>query len=185
MFQRIGDVQLPGILMEVDVATQFSEAVLARRTDSTDELFALYGARLAHGTDNDAKGVSTMIPGIAPKMRSSQRGRWRDEMLAISGSHGPLTTSCWLGTGPRRRLKSEDEEPGRRVNAARGLRLELDAQSAGFEITPHQRHHGGRDGMEWDVGQSMRTHDLHPRQPRREMHVGLLFALRPQIHELA
>ena len=64
VFQRIGDVQLPDILMEVDAATHFSEALLARRADSTDELFALYGALLAHGTDNDAKGVSTMIPGI-------------------------------------------------------------------------------------------------------------------------
>ena len=43
VFQRIGDVQLPDILMEVDAATHFSEALLARRADSTDELLGSAG----------------------------------------------------------------------------------------------------------------------------------------------
>ena len=76
VFQRIGDVQLPDILMEVDAATHFSEALLARRADSTDELFALYGALLSHGTDNDAKGVRTMIPGSTWRRSRSRCAHW-------------------------------------------------------------------------------------------------------------
>jgi len=48
----------------VDAATHFSEALLARRPSSSNELLSVYGALLAHGTDLDAKGVGSMIPGI-------------------------------------------------------------------------------------------------------------------------
>ena len=64
VFKHIGSVQLPDLLLEVDAATHFSEALLARRPSSSNELLAVYGALLAHGTDIDAKGVGSMIPGI-------------------------------------------------------------------------------------------------------------------------
>ena len=52
------------MLLEVDAATGYSEALLGHRAQSTDELLALYGALLAHGTDADAKGVASMVPGL-------------------------------------------------------------------------------------------------------------------------
>jgi hypothetical protein len=64
IFKHIGSVQLPDLLLEVDAACHYSEALLGRRADSANELLAVYGALLAHGTDNDAKGVCSMIPGI-------------------------------------------------------------------------------------------------------------------------
>ena len=63
IFKQIGAVQLPDLLMEVDAQTRFGEALLSRRPTSSHELLAVYGALLAHGTDNDAKGVGSMIPG--------------------------------------------------------------------------------------------------------------------------
>jgi hypothetical protein len=62
---------LPDLLLEVDAATHFSEALLARRPSSSNELLAIYGALLAHGTDLDAKGVGSMIP--ASTRRTSPR----------------------------------------------------------------------------------------------------------------
>ena len=64
VFKDIGSVQLPDLLLDVDAAAHFSEALLARRPSSSNELLAVYGALLAHGTDLDAKGVGSMIPGI-------------------------------------------------------------------------------------------------------------------------
>ena len=66
IYNLIGSVQFPDMLLEVDAATGFSEALLGHRAQSTDELVALYGALLAHGTDADAKGVASMIPGLEP-----------------------------------------------------------------------------------------------------------------------
>jgi len=66
IYNLIGSVQFPDMLLEVDAATGFSEALLGHRAQSTDELVALYGALLAHGTDADAKGVASMIPGPEP-----------------------------------------------------------------------------------------------------------------------
>jgi len=64
IYNLIGSVQFPDILLEVDAATGYSEALLGHRAQSTDELVALYGALLAHGTDADAKVVASMIPGL-------------------------------------------------------------------------------------------------------------------------
>ena len=66
IYNLIGSVQFPDLLLEVDAATGYSEALLGHRAQSTNELVALYSALLAHGTDADAKGVASMIPGVEP-----------------------------------------------------------------------------------------------------------------------
>lgn len=66
IYKLIGQMQFPDLLLEVDVATNYSEALLGHRAKNTDELVAVYGALLAHGTDVDAKGVASMIPGLEP-----------------------------------------------------------------------------------------------------------------------
>ena len=62
MFAIIGEVQFGDILVELDAHVGFSEALLGKRASSSEELTALYGALLAHGTENDAKGVAAMDP---------------------------------------------------------------------------------------------------------------------------
>ena len=66
IYKFIGSVQFPDLLLEVDAATGYSEALLGHRAQSPGELVALYGALLAHGTDADARGVASMIPGLEP-----------------------------------------------------------------------------------------------------------------------
>ncbi|MCA0215575.1 MAG: Tn3 family transposase [Proteobacteria bacterium] len=64
MLSIIGHVQFGDIIVETDACTGFSEILLGRRAKNTQELVACYAALLAHGTENDAKGVAAMIPGI-------------------------------------------------------------------------------------------------------------------------
>ena len=62
----IGHVQLPDLLLQADADINFSEALLGRKATSVEELIALYGGMIAHGTENDAKGVAAMIPQLQP-----------------------------------------------------------------------------------------------------------------------
>ncbi|MGE3345891.1 MAG: Tn3 family transposase [Ramlibacter sp.] len=64
MFDIIGPVQLGDMLVQIDARSSFSEALLGRRARSVQELVAGYGALLAHGTENDAKGIAAMVPGL-------------------------------------------------------------------------------------------------------------------------
>lgn len=83
MFSIIGHAQFGDMIVEIDASTGFSEILLARRARNSQELIACYAALLAHGTENDAKGVAAMIPGlevahISAAMRSLEvRGRLR------------------------------------------------------------------------------------------------------------
>ncbi|MEK8034949.1 Tn3 family transposase [Ideonella sp. DXS29W] len=74
IFKVIGKVQLSDVIVDVDVACNFSEALLGHKADSVNELLAVYGALLAHGTEVSAKVVSAMIPGIeVPQITSAMR----------------------------------------------------------------------------------------------------------------
>jgi len=64
MFAMIGQVQFGDVIVEMDAGTGFSEILLGRRAKKAQELVACYGALLAHGTENDAKGVAAMVPGL-------------------------------------------------------------------------------------------------------------------------
>jgi TnpA family transposase len=66
MFAIIGRKQFSDMIVEIDAQVGFSETLLGHRAKSPKELIACYGALLAHGTENDAKGVSAMMPGIEP-----------------------------------------------------------------------------------------------------------------------
>jgi hypothetical protein len=64
VFDIIGPAQFGDMLVQVDARSNFSETVLGRRAKSVQEFVAAYGALLAHGTENDAKGVAAMVPGL-------------------------------------------------------------------------------------------------------------------------
>ena len=109
VFRHIGPVQLPRLLLEDDAATRFSEASLARRPSSRNELPAVYGALLAHGTDIDANGVGSMIPGIdaahiATAMRAVElSGRLRRANERVSEYRTPCRSRRCEATAPRAR----------------------------------------------------------------------------------
>jgi TnpA family transposase len=64
MFDIIGDAQQGDLLVEIDAQTGFSGVLLGHKAKDIAELKAVYGALLAHGTENDAKGVAAMVPGL-------------------------------------------------------------------------------------------------------------------------
>ena len=51
IFETIDEQQLPDILLEIDVRTEFSEALLGHKAASSNELLACYAGLLAHGTE--------------------------------------------------------------------------------------------------------------------------------------
>ncbi|MBP6466115.1 MAG: Tn3 family transposase, partial [Rubrivivax sp.] len=135
VFKHIGSVQLPDLLLEVDAATRFSVALLARRPSSSNELLAVYGALLAHGTELDAKGVGSMIPGIdaahiSTAMRSVEfSGRLRRANERVSEYQNALPIAALWGDGTKgsadmmaldasRHLWTARVDPRRRTYAA-------------------------------------------------------------------
>jgi TnpA family transposase len=68
---HIGTIQLPELLMEMDVQTRFSKTLLGRAPQSEHELLLTYGALLGHGTDMNASEVALMIPSLSPEEISS------------------------------------------------------------------------------------------------------------------
>lgn len=66
LFDEIGDVQFPDLLLEVDAHTNFSEVLLGRRAKDEHELVAVYAGLIAQGTECDAKTVAAMTPQLDP-----------------------------------------------------------------------------------------------------------------------
>lgn len=60
----LGDVQLPELLLQMDVMTRFSKVLLGAAPASERDLLRAYAGLLALGTDMDVRGVSLMIPGL-------------------------------------------------------------------------------------------------------------------------
>jgi hypothetical protein len=65
LFQQIGTVQLPELIMEMDSQIRFSWTLLGRELHSVSELLALYGGLLAQGTELTVAEVALMIPEIS------------------------------------------------------------------------------------------------------------------------
>ena len=76
---RIGEVQLPEVILAVDAQVRFSWIMLGREPRSTDELLMVYAGFMAHGTSLTAVECARMIPQLsATSIRQAMR--WaRDE----------------------------------------------------------------------------------------------------------
>jgi TnpA family transposase len=61
----LGTVQLPELLLDMDSHTRFSWVLLGRPPRHPRELLTLYGALLAHGTEQTAKDVALMMPNVS------------------------------------------------------------------------------------------------------------------------
>jgi hypothetical protein len=64
LYRKIGRIQLPTLLLELDAQVHFSWKLLGREPKSAEELLGVYGALLAAGTDLQSRGVATMIRGV-------------------------------------------------------------------------------------------------------------------------
>lgn len=66
LFNRIGMVQLPDLILEMDSRVGFSKILLGRTAKTPTELLQVYAGMLAHGSALDASDVSLMIPQLSP-----------------------------------------------------------------------------------------------------------------------
>jgi TnpA family transposase len=134
MFAIIGQVQFGDLIVEVDACSGFSEELLGRRARSAQELIACYAALLAHGTENDARGVAAMVPGlevahITAAMRSLEaRGRLRranervvqfqrQQAIAQLWGSGEKASADMMALDASRYLYTARVDPRRRTHA--------------------------------------------------------------------
>ena len=64
LFRKVGRVQLPVLLLELDSRVRFSWILLGREPKHPEELLGVYGALLAAGTDLESRGIATMVRGV-------------------------------------------------------------------------------------------------------------------------
>ena len=80
---RIGEAQLPDLLLQVDAKTRFSWIMLGREPRSDKELLTVYGGILAHGTSMSAAETARMIPQLsAATVRQAMRWAGDERRLA-------------------------------------------------------------------------------------------------------
>lgn len=105
IFKIIGQARVENIVIEVDAKTNFSEALLGRKAKTVQQLVALYGGVFAMGTENDAAGVASMIPGIevshiAAAMRTlenAERVRAASERVHVFQREHPIAAHWGKG----------------------------------------------------------------------------------------
>ncbi|MBK7236340.1 MAG: Tn3 family transposase [Sterolibacteriaceae bacterium] len=80
---RLGAIELPRLMMEVDAQVRFSSTLLRRAPDNTDEIMAVYGALLAYGMGLDRIQVMRMIPSVSEsRLRTMMRALEEEGRLA-------------------------------------------------------------------------------------------------------
>jgi TnpA family transposase len=81
--RRIGEAQLPELILGVDAEVRFSWIMLGREPRSTQELLMVYAGILAHGTALSAAETARMIPQLsAPAVRQAMRWAADERRLA-------------------------------------------------------------------------------------------------------
>jgi len=81
--QRIGEVQLPEVILAVDAEVRFSWIMLGREPRSGHELLMAYAGILAHGTSLTAAECARMIPQLsATSIRQAMRWAGDERRLA-------------------------------------------------------------------------------------------------------
>ena len=83
--QRIGEVQLPEVILAVDAQVRFSWIMLGREPRSGHELLMAYAGILAHGTSLSAAECARMIPQLsATSIRLAMRWAGDERRLALA-----------------------------------------------------------------------------------------------------
>jgi TnpA family transposase len=87
--RRIGEAQLPELILAVDAEVRFS--MLGREPRSTHELLVVYAGILAHGTALSAAETARMIPQVsAPAVRDAMR--WAADERRLAEACGAVLT---------------------------------------------------------------------------------------------
>lgn len=89
--RRIGEAQLPELILAVDAEVRFSWIMLGRELRSTHELLMVYAGILAHGTALSAAETARMIPQVsAPAVRQAMR--WAADERRLAEACGAVLT---------------------------------------------------------------------------------------------
>lgn len=140
MFNMIGNAQFGNMLVEIDAKTGFSQALLGRMAKDVGELKAVYGALYAHGTENNAKGVCAMIPGlqvshITMAMRATEAsGRLREANSRIIEFQQSMPIAKLWGQGDKASSDSMTLDTSRHLHSAR---MEYRRKQYGIGIYVH------------------------------------------------
>ena len=140
MFNMIGNAQFGNMLVEIDAKTGFSQALLGRMAKDVGELKAVYGALYAHGTENNAKGVCAMIPGlqvshITMAMRATEAsGRLREANSRIIEFQQSMPIAKLWGQGDKASSDSMTLDTSRHLHSAR---MEYRRKQHGIGIYVH------------------------------------------------
>ncbi len=67
LFAKLGPIQFPDLILEMDSQIGFSRIILGRAAHSERELLQIYAGMLAHGTALDATNIALMIPELTPE----------------------------------------------------------------------------------------------------------------------
>lgn len=81
--QRLGEVQLPEVILQVDSQVRFSWIMLGREPRSTEELLMVYADILAHGTSLTSAECARMIPQLSA-VSIRQAMRWACDERRLS-----------------------------------------------------------------------------------------------------
>jgi hypothetical protein len=134
IFQEVGTIQLPELMLAVDHATRFSWRLLGRAPTTELELLLVYAALLAHGTELNAASVALMIPGVSPEAIADAMRRLEEEgpmraanELVVQFLHrhemvktwgeGTLASADAMGLDASRHLWNARVDPRRRTYA--------------------------------------------------------------------
>jgi TnpA family transposase len=81
--KRVGEAQLPEVILSVDAQVRFSWIMLGREPRSTRELLMVYAGILAHGTALSAAETARMIPQLTPaSVRAAMKWAGDERRLA-------------------------------------------------------------------------------------------------------
>ncbi len=81
--QRLGEVQLPEVILQVDAQVRFSWIMLGREPRSPEELLMVYAGILAHGTSLTSAECARMIPQLSA-VSIRQAMRWAGDERRLS-----------------------------------------------------------------------------------------------------
>jgi hypothetical protein len=93
LFNEVGVVQLPTLLMAIDHETRFSWRLLGHAPTTDRELLTVYAALRAHGTELDAAGMALMMPALSEAAIAEAMPRLEDE--AVWRAANALVLEFW------------------------------------------------------------------------------------------
>lgn len=91
LFAKVGTVQLPDLILEMDSRIGFSKVILGRSARTATELLQVYGGMLAHGTAMDASDVSLMVPQLTANQVLSGM-KWFEDKDLVRAANDTVTS---------------------------------------------------------------------------------------------